>query len=520
MATLKRSPADTITALVAIGFAVITIAWPFWIARYPAMTDLPFHAAMTSAFRHWFDASYHFRDQFELHPLSVPYASSYVLGALLMLFLPAITAVKVATAIMLSALPVGLAVLAWGMRKSPLLGMAALPFVWCDLTHWGFINYVSALGMFALSIGLALRLVDRPSRRAHIGLSVTLVVLLFTHAFRFPFAVAGVLGAAIVVYPVTKRLRPVLMALVVPLLCFGAFWIAKSPALDGEVGPLVPRYERLSEIQGAVVNGFLDPRELESTHAFLRVLGVIAVLSVLFGVKPWLARERRDRAWTLLAMLVPLSCAAVFLVMFLVLPIEIGLWWYVYPREATACLFIALGCLPDLPREKIARIAAVCALGVASLGVTRVVAENYAEFDVATRDFTAITQQIPRAPRLLYLVFDHSGTHRTNTPFIHLPAYVQAEKGGWLSFHFAVWGATPLTYRTDPAAIVPPPVPLRWEWTPEKFNVTKNGAFFDWFLVRSPSSPDRIFMADPSIVRAAHQGTWWLYRREGLAPAK
>ena len=285
---LKRSPADTFIAVVAIGLGFVTIAWPFWVARYPAMTDLPFHAAMTSAFRHWFDASYHFRDQFELHPLSVPYASSYVLGAILMLFLPAIPAVKVATAIMLSALPIGLAVLAWGMRKSPLLGMAALPFVWCDLTHWGFINYVSALGLFAMSVGLALRVVDHPSRRTQIALSATLVVLLFTHAFRFPLAVAGVVGAAIAVYPVTRRLRPLLPALVVPLVLFVAFWFSKSPALGGDVGPLTPHYERLSEIQGAVVNGF-DRANLD-----LRRLGIDGTLTVTAVPEPaalalWLA---------------------------------------------------------------------------------------------------------------------------------------------------------------------------------------------------------------------------------------
>ena len=48
--------------------------------------------------------------------------------------------------------------------------------------------------------------------------------------------------------------------------------------------------------------------------------------------------------------------------------------------------------------------------------------------------------------------------------------------------------------------------------------MTKNGPFFDWFLVRSPADPDRIFMADPSIARVDHRGTWWLYRRDGLSP--
>ena len=39
------------------------------------------------------------------------------------------------------------------------------------------------------------------------------------------------------------------------------------------------------------------------------------------------------------------------------------------------------------------------------------------------------------------------GSGAINTPFIHLPAYVQAERGGWLSFQFATWGASPVVYR-------------------------------------------------------------------------
>jgi hypothetical protein len=61
--------------------------------------------------------------------------------------------------------------------------------------------------------------------------------------------------------------------------------------------------------------------------------------------------------------------------------------------------------------------------------------------------------------------------------------------------------------------VVPPPVPLRWEWTPHLFDVRRHGQFFDWFLVRHPFSPDRLFAADPSIERVDHVGTWWLYRR-------
>ena len=192
---------------------------------------------------------------------------------------------------------------------------------------------------------------------------------------------------------------------------------------------------------------------------------------------------------------------------------EIGLWWYVYPREATAAAFLVLGLFPDLPKSALLRAAFLVALAIPLHRIGALVERDYGQFDTATADFDAVVAHLPKAPKLLYLIFDHGGSRRANTPFIHLPAYVQATKGGWLSFHFASWGASPMVYRdpTAPLAVVPPPVPLRWEWRPQIFDAKKNGAFFDWFLVRDAHLPDRWFRADPSIHKVEHVGEWWLY---------
>jgi len=185
----------------------------------------------------------------------------------------------------------------------------------------------------------------------------------------------------------------------------------------------------------------------------------------------------------------------------------------VFPREIVIAVFMALDLLPDLPRRSWAKLPMLAALGYGVTALGFFVAKNYSSFDASTEDFHRIVQQIPKAPKLGYMVFDHAGSNRTTTPFIHLPAWVQATKGGWLSFHFVGWGANPLCYREGSPA-VPPPTPLRFEWTPERFDVQTRGQFFDWFLVRSPGSPDYKFRPDPSIKLVDHQGRWWLYHRE------
>ncbi|WP_437620105.1 hypothetical protein [Sorangium sp. So ce1151] len=519
----RRAPLGAALALVVVATSVYVIAVPLAVVRYPPMTDLPFHAAQTAALRHYLDPAWHFREQFTLQPLAVPYMSMYALGALLMLFLPPLAAVKIAAAAMLALLPAGLAVLFHGLKRSPLLGVLGLIPVWCNLTHWGFLNHMGALGLFAMVVGLTLLLLDRPSRGRQLALALALVALFFTHVFRFPFALAAVVGAAIVVFPATRRLRPIALPLA-PSLVLLAVWLAlRTGTLHGAFAPAL-HWERLGEVPSLLFTSFTDPAEAAAARRAARLV-LAALLVCAAGAAAQLAgitpsppdAGARDRTFARLAALVPVACAAVFLGLFLSMPLQIGLWWYVYPREIVAALFLAFGAFPDLPRSPWLRVPAVLALSAAAVSLGAVVRDNYRRFDHSTQDFEAIIARIPPAPRLLYLVFDHGGSSRSTTPFIHLPAWVQATRGGWLSFHFAVWDASPIAYRprSEPGAVVPPPTPLRWEWTPEKFDVRRHGAFFDWFLVRRRAGADHLFARDRSIVPVDHVGDWWLYRRSG-----
>lgn len=512
----RTSPLSLALGLAALVVAAYVVCAPLFLVRYPAMTDLPFHAAQTASLRHYWDPAYHLREQFELHPIEVPYISMYALGALLICVFPMLTALKIAAAVMLALLPIGLAVMFHGMKKSPLLGLLGLGLVWCNLTHWGFLNFMGVLGLFALATGLTFLLVDRPTPGRQLALALTLVAVFFTHIFRFPFTLAVVVGCAVVMYPSTRRLRPIVLPLL-PALALLVTWLRVRPAsLAGEMGPLSIHRERLGELTSLLTGAFHDPSEKQAFQGFFAIAFRVALVCLAAQlVRLFLGRARAPLRWELGAFLVPLSCALVFLGGFLALPMEIGLWWYVYPREATATCFLALGLFPDLPRSVWLRVPLVLALCMGALGITQVVVKNYRVFDRATEDFHAVTRNIPLGPKLMYLVFEHGGSTRTTTPFIHLPAYVQAERGGWLSFHFAIWGSSPLRFRDpdEPGAVVPPPVVSRWEWKPQVFNLQTQGPFFDWFLVRKTASPDALFAPDPTIERVDHVGTWWLYRR-------
>lgn len=516
---MRRRPVDAILVFIASIASLFVVVFPFTVTRYVPMTDLPFHAANSGILRHYFDPDHHLREQFEIAPIGVPYMSTYVINALAMFLMPSWIAVKIAAVIMLAMLPLGLGVMFHGMKKSPLLGLAGLPFVWNFLTHWGFLNYVGAIGLFCMVIGLTLLVLDKPTFRKQVILSAVLVALFFTHIFRFPFALLGVVGTTIVMYPATRRFWPVIPPLGLPCALLCAWLRARPASLRSPIQMVKFDLGRLQEFRNLLLEGgFFDPAEAAGIVTSYRVLGIVAVVLGIVGLLDGRLRRRTRREWAWFGgvFLVTLGCTGAFFLLFMKLPMAAGLWWYIYPRECVATALVALGFLPDLPRFVGFRLPLVVALALGPRPLTTAIANNYREFDRVTADFHRISRNIPVGPKLMYLIFDHSGTKKKNTPFIHLPAYIQAEKGGWLGFHFSTLGASPILYRDphEPGAVVPPPVPLRWEWTPQRFSVLEHGRFFDWFLVRNPLPPGQLFRADPTIGLVDRNGSWWLYRRE------
>ena len=237
---VRRDPWTVSAFALAVGAALYVVVYPFTLVHHPPITDLPFHAAQISIFRHWSDPAFHFREQFSLHPLEVPYITMYGIGVLASYVLPIAAATKLSAICMLLLLPLGLAIFFHGMKKSPLWGVLGLCFAWTDLTHWGFLSFIGALGLYAASVGCALLLVDRPSRARQLWLAAALVAVFFTHVYRFPYAILAVALAGVVSYPATRRLRPLLAPLAITLVPFLAWLGLRPKTLAGGLGLVRP----------------------------------------------------------------------------------------------------------------------------------------------------------------------------------------------------------------------------------------------------------------------------------------
>lgn len=516
-APMSGPPALLWLAWVCAAAAIIyVVGAPFWAAEYPMMTDFPFHASSSSVFRHYLDKGWHFHEQFVFQLFAVPYVTFYAIAAIFMLALPPIVATKLAAGLMLALLPIGLMVLCWGLRKSPLLGLWGLMPVWGVVTHWGFINYVAALGLFAMALGLALRLAEYSSPKLQGLLIAVLILLFFTDVFRFPITILMLGVVAVVMNRRVDSIRGLIIPAAVAGALFVGWWATRADPAAAATGWLrAPDWGRLTEMSRYATDIYLGD---EDTEMFRRVGGLfVLTAAALLTVGALRLRSWPRGGWVVPAHTVVGIAILLSLALYLTLPMEKGVWWYVFPREITAAAFLVPALLPNLPRKTWAHLGFAIWTAVAIAPLVEYVADAHREFGTTTTHFREIIRELPKAPKLLYLVYDHEGSRAQSSPYVHLPAYAQAERGGWLSYHFAQFESSPFRYRdeSDPEAVIPPKTPVRWEWSPQLFQLDQHGDFFDWFLVRRASSADQLFAADPSIHRVAHFESWWLYHRRG-----
>jgi hypothetical protein len=207
------------------------------------------------------------------------------------------------------------------------------------------------------------------------------------------------------------------------------------------------------------------------------------------------------------------TCAIGFFAMYLTLPLTLGGWFYVFPREGFCAALMVLALVPELPRPTAIRLPLFSLFAWTTVSMTLFMARHFTTFEQEIGDFIAIKERVGAAPRLAHVAFDSRGPTEAVLARAHLAAWIQAEQGGWSSFHYAVWHAIPVRYRSDGA--IPPTInPLSYAPLVDAFDIQHGGRFYDSFLVYSSVRPDWLFQADGSIHLTATVGAWWLYERD------
>jgi hypothetical protein len=472
--------------------------------KYLPMVDVPQHYAMVSILMHHADPAWGFAQRFAFDFAGRPYATVYWLGAALAHAMPLGPAMRIVVGLCTIAPFAGAWALLAAAKRPRVWVLAALPFAFGSLWHWGFLNFLLGTGVMLFGLALAIRVAERASMRGAIALGALGVLLLLTH---FHGLVMLLLVAPAVAWAFGDRAKSAVvrvgLALAPSALLAAAFvawtwrqaegnWVRLNPGL-GE------RVTRFPEFLGG---GAPDPWPVVWIVAFA---GAIALGAIVDG-----AREDRPRRQTI-ALGAALALQVVF---YFALPLNTNTATYVSARHA---LLVPLFALPLLPRldpagAHVARASAAL-VAVVALFVN---ARQLACFDREARDFDAIDAAVPQDKRIAPLVFDRASAccARAAFPYLHFAAYAMADHGGDLARTFAVVWNVPIRYRADyPRYVMRDEI----EWAPSQFSAFE-AKHFDYVVTRSAAPPR--FASGVELREVARSGPFALFENPNALPAE
>jgi hypothetical protein len=464
-----------------------------WIPKYLPMTDLPQHAAQVSIWQHLSDARFGFARQFELH-WSSPYLVGYVLTRGLAGLFGVGVALKIVITAAVLAFPLALDRLLAAAGGDRRLAIVGFPLAFGFVFYWGFLNFLVALPLGVLFLAHAYRYADRPSVGGAVILAVSAVGLYVCHVLVMALTVAC---AGLVIVGRAGSFRAAALR-ALPLLApvpFAIVWMARMQSGEELVHiPMVWRigWKRFVELPGTIL-GHRD----DVAAAIVALLFLVAL--ALAGLRP----RKGFASW---------APGALGLAAFLIAPYRAFGTFHIYPRFAVFVvpLMLAGATPPSSPQPGRRGRILLTALAVAWLGVLTF---RFHTFDADARQFDILKERMAPNRRVLALMFDPTSNGLPGAPFLHFPAWYQAEKGGVLGFSFATFFPELARYQPGAAPQMSPGL----EWFPQLFDWSIDGDY-DYFVIRSAEDvgPRLFARATVPVVLETRVGAWWLYARRPL----
>jgi hypothetical protein len=550
---------------------VLSVAaiYPIWRARHPPIQDLPQHLAAISVLKNYPDLG--LGQYFELHLLRTQYLAYYLVAQGLSYITGVTLANKILLCIAIIALPISIVALLRSLGRDPRLAVFAFGLTYNAHLVLGFFNFLAALPLVFFGLAAAVRLRERHTVKRQVVLGVLLLVCFYMHVV--PFAFLGLGAVAVLIGDDLKRTVQRGYAFVPVTLAAGG-WLASTPAgratlaaaeaTDSEQRPI---YVTVGQALRDLPTWLTDVLHRERDDQLLVAWACLLLLSLAVGFMPDTLRKRtsgsapqptppldqvsdassaetaarggvaqaaiatsassasaipggeslgsvtglraspaevvaREPAYAwLLGLLSPVAFIAYF-----VLPSAYEWIWPISGRFPLLALLFAPLLLPRM-RGVVGASLLVAAAIVAALSFYEV-NRAFVQFErEEVGDIDAAISAIPKGERVAGLIFGGSSNIVRFAPFLHYVALYQARKGGAVMFTFAEFPQSPFRFRTDNR---PPPVPSRWEWTPERVDPDRDLGWYKFVLVRG--GPGRI-QRSPYFENVFQGAGWTVWRR-------
>jgi hypothetical protein len=468
---------------------------PLFAAHYLPIQDLPQHAAAVRVLHEFSEPRFGFQRFFELSLGSTQYLSVYACAWLLTGLFGVVVALKLVLAIALGALPYAMRALLRALGKPEAYALLVLPLAYNSQLILGFLNFIAGLPLLFWGIKLAIELRTSGRRRVALTLGAVTLLCFFTHVV--PFAILLLAGAVLAIERDFAAVLRRWLVLTPALLAF-LIWTRLAPAgqaLSAVVTGAAPANDELSIADRLAELPLWLNDVLPGAEDEIALWGLVAALALalLLGKSapaphaPWTRR------------LIVFSPAAALA--YLSFPTAAGFIWPIHARFALLSLLLLIPVLPTLSaRPRRAMVGLV--LAATLLDVSAVFRAFRRVDSRETAGLADVLAEIPYGSSVAGLMFDPSSRYLKFSPFLHVVAWSQVERGGAVMFTFADFPVSPFRFRPDHR---PARVPPRWEWLPRRVDTARELAFYDRVLTRR--GPRDL----PGLRRIAANGDWALW---------
>jgi hypothetical protein len=475
--------------------ACLLCALPVMLPLYPAMVDVPQHAAQIAALKSLLtDDAWRFSGMFELKVFT-PYWLGYGVVMLFTIFFDPVVAMKLVIAGSQCLFVWAAAKFCAQMKMPPEWRWLFLLLPFGFAYQWGFLNFVVAAPFGFLFLLQVLRLRDESSKVAILKTVAWVHFLFFAH-----FLIAAFFCAiAIFMLADCRSFRQ---------------WLLRSlpvfSVLPVTIVWLVVGYSSAPEARGAIVwligiNRLIEflPSLVSSPQIGIgQLIGLLCLLlPFAFGAKP----KRSVLAW------IPFCLYVIW--MFFV-PHVLGGNFFTYQRFGLFGLPLYFICFDSPQTQKIGRIRTMSiALPLIALSFVGWNSIRSLIFDAEVKGYESVMSKAEPEKRILMLAFDPLSQASSAPLYVHFSSWYQAERGGLSEFNFARFWGMPVKYKKDAASNIY----SGFEWQPAELDWQRHrGDLYDYLLIRHPSDASG-WMKEKSgdaVQLLARSGAWQLYGKK------
>jgi hypothetical protein len=388
----------------------------------------------------------------------------------------------------------GLCAVLRAQDKPVLLGLLAVPSLYACSFYLGLVPSSLSVGLAFWAIACSSR--RQPSRAGQLGLCALCCALPLTHPLGLLLVLifAAVHSSAHGGGRVLRASWPL-----APLLPGAAYWTRAALHADGVAAFDRPGLAtRLLRAPQLLIGGFEGQGE-----AWL----LAATLLLYFYLSRSGLRRERPSPPTAASWALGITC----LLGYLLLPASSATSTAIMQRAGAVLLAFLpalvprAGLLATGPRGPLLLLA--LAASTLALHVPRL-----ARYSAEAASLSAVLAHVPERPKLLCLTYDNQGKLARSSPYLHVGARAQAERGGFLALSRVDYAWTaPLRRRRDSQA--PAPV-FGSEWDPAPLQAQPHLLlFYDSVLVSGKEPREMTILMNGAFKLVAHSGMFLLYVR-------